>query len=68
MAFKVEDKKIFLPYPKGEYTTESIFSPNSSENILILQSCWPVGDILLMKISFSLSDSPSKLPSVKPKK
>jgi LPXTG-site transpeptidase (sortase) family protein len=43
LVYEVVDKKIFLPYPKGEGYTENIFSPNSSEKTLILQSCWPVG-------------------------
>ncbi len=42
LVFKVEDKKIFLPWPKGSETTETIFPP-SSQKVLILQSCWPVG-------------------------
>ncbi len=43
MVFKVVDKKIFLPWPKGEYSTETIFPPEPNKRILILQSCWPVG-------------------------
>jgi len=42
LVFKVEDKKIFLPWPKGNETTETVFPP-SSQKVLILQSCWPVG-------------------------
>ncbi len=42
LVFKVEDKKIFLPLPKGNETTETVFPP-SSQKVLILQSCWPVG-------------------------
>ncbi|HPC30876.1 MAG TPA: sortase [Candidatus Paceibacterota bacterium] len=42
LTFRVEDKKIFLPWPKGQETTETIFPP-SSQKVLILQSCWPVG-------------------------
>ena len=43
LVYEVVDKRIFLPYPKGESYTENIFPPNSSEKTLILQSCWPVG-------------------------
>jgi len=43
LVYEVVDKKIFLPYPKGESYTENIFPPNSNEKTLILQSCWPVG-------------------------
>jgi sortase (surface protein transpeptidase) len=43
LVYEVVDKKIFLPYPKGEAYTENIFPPNSNEKTLILQSCWPVG-------------------------
>lgn len=43
LVYEVVDKKIFLPYPKGEGYTENIFPPNSSEKTIILQSCWPVG-------------------------
>lgn len=43
LVFEVQDKKIFIPWPKGSETTETIFPPNSEESILILQSCWPVG-------------------------
>lgn len=42
LVFEVKDKKIFLPWPKGTESTETIFSP-SDEITLILQSCWPVG-------------------------
>ena len=43
LIFEVQDKKIFVPWPKGTETTETIFPPNNEEKILILQSCWPVG-------------------------
>lgn len=43
LVYEIQDKKIFLPYPKGEDSTENVFPPNSNEHILILQSCWPVG-------------------------
>jgi len=43
LVYEVVDKEIFLPYPKGEWYTENVFPPNSSEKTLILQSCWPVG-------------------------
>ena len=43
LVYEVVDKRIFLPYPKGEEYTENIFPPNSQEKTLILQSCWPVG-------------------------
>jgi len=42
LVFEVRDKKIFLPWPKGTESTETIFPP-SDEKTLILQSCWPVG-------------------------
>ena len=42
LVFEVRDKKIFLPWPKGTESTETIFPP-SDEITLILQSCWPVG-------------------------
>lgn len=42
LVFEVKDKKIFLPWPKGTESTETIFPP-SDEITLILQSCWPVG-------------------------
>lgn len=42
LVFEVKDKKIFLPWPKGQETTESVFPP-TNEKIVILQSCWPVG-------------------------
>jgi LPXTG-site transpeptidase (sortase) family protein len=42
MVFEVKDKKIFIPWPQGSETTETIFPP-SDELTLILQSCWPVG-------------------------
>jgi len=42
LVFEVKDKKIFLPWPKGTESTETIFPP-SDETTLILQSCWPVG-------------------------
>lgn len=42
LIFEVKEKKIFLPWPKGTESTETIFSP-SDEPTLILQSCWPVG-------------------------
>lgn len=42
LIFEVKDKKIFLPWPKGQDSTETIFPP-SNEPTLILQSCWPVG-------------------------
>ena len=42
LVFEVRDKKIFLPWPKGTESTETIF-PSSDEITLILQSCWPVG-------------------------
>jgi len=42
LVFEVEKKKIFLPWPKGTETTETVFPP-SSQPTLILQSCWPVG-------------------------
>lgn len=43
LVFQVVDKKIFIPWPKGQESTETIFPPSSNESILILQSCWPVG-------------------------
>lgn len=43
LVYEVQDKNIFIPYPKGEDYTENIFPPKSNEKILILQSCWPVG-------------------------
>lgn len=42
LVFEVRDKNIFLPWPKGTESTETIFPP-SDEITLILQSCWPVG-------------------------
>lgn len=42
LVFEVRDKNIFLPWPKGTESTETIFPP-SDEPTLILQSCWPVG-------------------------
>jgi LPXTG-site transpeptidase (sortase) family protein len=42
LVFEVRDKKIFLPWPKGTESTQTIF-PASNEKTLILQSCWPVG-------------------------
>lgn len=42
LVFEVKDKKIFLPWPKGTESTETIFPP-SDEITLVLQSCWPVG-------------------------
>lgn len=42
LVFEVRDKKIFLPWPKGTESTETIFPP-SDEITLVLQSCWPVG-------------------------
>lgn len=42
MVFEVRDKEIFLPWPQGGDSTETIFPPND-ETTLILQSCWPVG-------------------------
>jgi LPXTG-site transpeptidase (sortase) family protein len=42
MVFEVKDKQIFIPWPQGSETTETIFPP-SNEPTLILQSCWPVG-------------------------
>lgn len=42
LVFEVAEKKIFLPWPKGNEITETIFPPEN-EPILILQSCWPVG-------------------------
>lgn len=42
LVFEVKEKKIFLPWPKGTESTETIFPP-SDEPTLILQSCWPVG-------------------------
>lgn len=42
LVFEVSDKKIFLPWPKGNDTTETVFPPEN-QPILILQSCWPVG-------------------------
>src|SRR5680860_1053054 len=42
LVFEVKDKNIFLPWPKGTESTETIFPP-SDEITLILQSCWPVG-------------------------
>jgi sortase (surface protein transpeptidase) len=43
LIFEVTDKKIFLPWPKGNEITETIFPPQSNQKIVILQSCWPVG-------------------------
>src|SRR5680860_484617 len=42
LVFEVKEKNIFLPWPKGTESTETIFPP-SDEITLILQSCWPVG-------------------------
>lgn len=42
LVFEVEDKQIFVPWPQGSETTETIFPP-SEKPTLILQSCWPVG-------------------------
>jgi LPXTG-site transpeptidase (sortase) family protein len=42
LVFEVKDKQIFIPWPQGSGTTETIFPP-SNEPTLILQSCWPVG-------------------------
>lgn len=42
LVFEVQDKKIFLPWPKGNEVTETIFPPENKP-ILILQSCWPAG-------------------------
>jgi len=42
LVFEVKEKKIFLPWPKGAETTETIYPPGN-EPILILQSCWPTG-------------------------
>jgi len=42
LIFEVTEKKIFLPWPKGNEGTETIFPPENKP-ILILQSCWPVG-------------------------
>ena len=42
LIFEVKDKQIFIPWPQGSETTETIFPP-SNEPTLILQSCWPVG-------------------------
>jgi len=42
LIFEVQEKKIFLPWPKGNEVTETIFPPEKKP-ILILQSCWPVG-------------------------
>lgn len=43
LVFEVEEKKIFLPWPKGSEITETIFPPEGKKPILILQSCWPAG-------------------------
>ncbi|MCD6568923.1 sortase [bacterium] len=42
LLWEVQGKKIFLPWPRGQATTESIFPPEDKP-LLILQSCWPVG-------------------------
>ena len=42
LVFEVRDKNIFLPWPKGTESTETIFPP-SDEITLVLQSCWPIG-------------------------
>lgn len=42
LVFEVQETKIFLPFPKGNETTETVFPPEE-QPILILQSCWPVG-------------------------
>ena len=42
LVFEVKDKQIFIPWPQGSETTETIFPP-SNEPTLVLQSCWPVG-------------------------
>ncbi|MDD4994650.1 MAG: sortase [Candidatus Pacebacteria bacterium] len=42
LIFEVTDKQIFIPWPQGSETTETVFPP-SEEPTLILQSCWPVG-------------------------
>lgn len=43
LVYEIKDKKIFLPWPKGSDTTETLFPPENNKHILILQSCWPVG-------------------------
>jgi len=43
LVFEVTAKTVFLPWPKGNETTETIFPPEAKKPILILQSCWPVG-------------------------
>ena len=43
LVFEVTAKTVFLPWPKGNETTETIFPPEGKKPILILQSCWPVG-------------------------
>ena len=40
--FRVVDKKVFLPWPRGTATTRSVFPP-SDQPTLILQSCLPFG-------------------------
>lgn len=42
LIFQVEEKRTFIPWPKGTETTETLFSL-TAEPTLILQSCWPVG-------------------------
>jgi len=42
LVFEVQEKKIFLPWPKGNEIKETVF-PHENKPILILQSCWPVG-------------------------
>lgn len=42
LVFEVQEKRIFLPWPKGTEVTETVFPPEDKP-ILILQSCWPVG-------------------------
>ncbi len=43
LVYQITNKEIFLPFPKGEDFTENIFPASSDEQILILQTCWPVG-------------------------
>ena len=42
LVFEVINKKIFLPWPKGQERTETIF-PRFNQPTVILESCWPVG-------------------------
>jgi len=42
LTFRIDDKRVFLPWPRGVATTRSVFPP-SNKPTLILQSCLPFG-------------------------